>query len=57
VDYDDVNDLTEALQGIHTVLSFISQPESDGKSNAQKNLIDASIAAGVTRFAPSEYGR
>jgi hypothetical protein len=29
----------------------------DDENNSQKNLIDASIAAGVKRFAPSEYGR
>ncbi|RYO80438.1 hypothetical protein DL766_001326 [Monosporascus sp. MC13-8B] len=29
---------------------------SDPDQKAQKNLIDAAIAAGVKRFAPSEYG-
>ncbi len=57
VNYDDKNDLVETLQGIHTVLSFVNQPFVDLKNNSQKNLIDASIAAGVKRFAPSEYGR
>jgi uncharacterized protein YbjT (DUF2867 family) len=56
VDYSDKNDLVEALSGIHTVLSFVNQPMADHKNNSQKNLIDASIAAGVKRFAPSEYG-
>jgi uncharacterized protein YbjT (DUF2867 family) len=56
VNYNDKNDLVEALRGIHTVLSFVNQPMADLKNNSQKNLIDASIAAGVKRFAPSEYG-
>ena len=57
VNYNDKNDLVEALRGIHTVLSFVNQPPADLEDNSQKNLIDASIAAGVKRFAPSEYGR
>ncbi|OBT73192.1 hypothetical protein VF21_08702 [Pseudogymnoascus sp. 05NY08] len=55
VNYDDKPDLAEALRGIHTVLSFI-QLLSDPENNSQKNLIDASIVAGVKRFAPSEWG-
>jgi uncharacterized protein YbjT (DUF2867 family) len=57
VNYNDKNNLVEALRGIHTVLSFVNQPPADYENNSQKNLIDASIAAGVKRFAPSEYGR
>lgn len=56
VNYDDKPDLAEALRGVHTVLSFI-QLLSDPENNSQKNLIDASILAGVKRFAPSEWGR
>lgn len=55
VNYDDKANLTEALRGIHTLLSFV-QLLADPESKAQKNLIDAAIAAGVKRFAPSEYG-
>ncbi|KAI0813257.1 hypothetical protein GGR55DRAFT_565964 [Xylaria sp. FL0064] len=55
VDYNDKETLIEALQGIHTVLSFV-QLLSDPEQKAQKNLIDAAISAGVKRFAPSEYG-
>ncbi|KAI1177699.1 NAD(P)-binding protein [Nemania sp. FL0916] len=55
VDYQDVEALTQALKGIHTVLSFV-QLLSDPDQRAQKNLIDAAISAGVKRFAPSEYG-
>jgi len=46
----------KALHGIHTLLSFI-QLLADPEQKAQKNLIDAAVAAGVKRFAPSEYGR
>lgn len=57
VNYSDKNDLVEALQGIHTVLSFVNQPVvADHENNSQKILIDACIVAGVKRFAPSEYG-
>ncbi|OAX81234.1 hypothetical protein ACJ72_04425 [Emergomyces africanus] len=55
VDYDDTNDLMVALQGVHTLLSFV-QILSDTDQKSQKNLIDAAIGAGVKRFAPSEYG-
>ncbi|KIW89223.1 uncharacterized protein Z519_10076 [Cladophialophora bantiana CBS 173.52] len=54
VDYNDQADLIKHLQGVDTVLSFIvSHLDPDG--TAQKNLVDASIAAGVRRFAPSEW--
>ncbi|KAJ0418897.1 NmrA-like family protein [Aspergillus carlsbadensis] len=54
VDYDDKDALTRYLRGVHTVLSFIV-PTAVRAGAAQKNLIDASIAAGVRRFAPSEW--
>jgi uncharacterized protein YbjT (DUF2867 family) len=56
VNYNDKNDLAEALRGIHTVFSFVNQVVADHNNNSQRNLIDASVAAGVKRFAPSEYG-
>jgi uncharacterized protein YbjT (DUF2867 family) len=56
VNYEDKSDLVQALQGIHTVLSFI-QLLSDPENKSQKSLIDAAIIAGVKRFAPSEWGR
>ena len=55
VNYNDQSDLIEALRGTHTLLSFL-QVLSDPESKSQKILIDAAIAAGVKRFAPSEYG-
>jgi hypothetical protein len=42
------------LHGVDTVLSFIVAFE-DAEGTIQKNLIDASVAAGVKRFAPSEW--
>jgi len=56
VDYSDKAALTEAIRGVHTLLSFV-QIISDPYQKSQKNLIDAAISAGVKRFAPSEYGR
>ena len=53
VDYGDISQLAEALRGIHTVLSFMQVIET----KPQENLIDAAIAAGVKRFAPSQWGR
>ena len=55
VDYSNKARLAEHLQGVDTVLSFIVS-HADPVGTAQKNLIDASIAAGVRRFAPSEWG-
>jgi hypothetical protein len=55
VDYTDLASLTSALQGFHTVLSFFVV-HLDENCVGQKNLIHASIAAGVKRFAPSEWG-
>lgn len=54
VDYNDTASLINHLRGVDTVLSFIVS-HLDPEGTAQKNLIDASIAAGVRRFAPSEW--
>lgn len=56
VNYENKKDLVEALQGTHTLLSFV-QLLADPTNQSQKNLIDAAITARVKRFAPSEYGR
>ncbi|KAJ5722024.1 hypothetical protein N7488_000059 [Penicillium malachiteum] len=53
-DYTSVEQLTQVLQGVHTVLSFVTESEGGG-SPVQLNLIDASVNAGVKRFAPSEW--
>jgi len=53
-DYTDKGQLTKILGGVHTVLSFMLNVENPSGSE-QKVLIDSSIAAGVKRFAPSEW--
>jgi hypothetical protein len=54
--YSSVAELTETLRGTHTVLSFIAPHlDQDEAITVQKNLIDASMQAGVQRFAPSEW--
>jgi len=52
VDYESVSSLTSALKGIQVVVSTITTLAI----GAQKPLIDAAVAAGVTRFIPSEFG-
>ncbi|KAI9896771.1 hypothetical protein N3K66_007793 [Trichothecium roseum] len=53
-DYQDKAELVRLLQGVETVFSFF--PVHFDKGNAiQKRLIDASVEAGVKRFAPSEW--
>ncbi|KAF6816170.1 NmrA-like family protein [Colletotrichum musicola] len=46
-------------RGVHTVLSFLAGPDHQGAASAQQDaqisLIDASVRAGVKRFAPSEW--
>jgi len=53
-DYNDTSLLVQALQGVHTLLCFIT-PQSDPGNVSQKNLIDAAVKAGVKRYAPSEW--
>ncbi|KAK1236979.1 hypothetical protein MKX08_007927 [Trichoderma sp. CBMAI-0020] len=55
VDYSNQSALVEALKGTHTLLSFVQTMHESGQES-QKQLIDAAVAAGVKRFAPSEYG-
>ncbi|KAL1612326.1 hypothetical protein SLS60_000552 [Paraconiothyrium brasiliense] len=55
VDYTDRPSLTSALQGFDVCLSFLVV-HLDTNCTVQKNLIHACIAAGVKRFAPSEWG-
>lgn len=52
VDYTSLSSLTEALAGVHTVISTLSSLSS---GPAQILLIQAAAAAGVKRFAPSEW--
>ncbi len=53
VDYDSVASLTSALQGHQVVVASFPTAAAVG---SQYPLIDASVAAGVTRYFPSEYG-
>lgn len=56
--YNDVAELGRTLDGVHTVLSFLAgpiQPTASAQASNQIKLIDASIRAGVKRFAPSEW--
>lgn len=54
VDYTDIAGMTKHLRGTEVVLSFIVG-HLDPEGIAQKNLVDACIAARVKRFAPSEW--
>jgi hypothetical protein len=54
VNYLDLPSLISALQGFDTCLSFLVA-HLDTDNTTQKNLIHACIAAGVRRFAPSEW--
>lgn len=55
VDYTSVESLTEVLRGYEVCLSFLVIMDEAG-FEAQKNLIDACVAAGVKKFAPTEWG-
>ncbi|KAH7308669.1 hypothetical protein B0I35DRAFT_399133 [Stachybotrys elegans] len=52
--YEDKAELVGLLQGVHTVLCFLAV-HLDPRNANQKRLIDASVEAGVKRFAPSEW--
>ena len=52
VDYNDVESLTATLKGHDALVSTIAT----AAITQQENLIDASIAAGIKRLIPSEFG-
>ncbi|KXJ85765.1 hypothetical protein Micbo1qcDRAFT_221592 [Microdochium bolleyi] len=54
VNYDDPSSLQHVLAGTHTLLSFL-QLLSEAGQIAQRNLIEAAVAARVKRIAPSEW--
>ncbi|GKU07972.1 hypothetical protein FLAG1_10524 [Fusarium langsethiae] len=54
-DYQHVDELAKLLEGVHTILSFMSVAPGDTAAGAQQKLIDAAVRAGVKRFAPSEW--
>ena len=51
VSYSDPSTLAAALEGVHTVISTLSCRDP----STQLALLDASVKAGVKRFAPSEW--
>lgn len=55
VSYTDHASLTNALRGVHTVLSVIGGLKADEMRESQLALIAAAKEVGVKRFAPSEY--
>lgn len=52
VDFNSVESLTSALQGAHVVVSCLATLAI----GSQNPLIDASVAAGVRRYIPAEFG-
>ncbi|PVH91427.1 NAD(P)-binding protein [Periconia macrospinosa] len=55
VDYSSVDSLTAALQGVHTVICVLLAKDGTGESS-QINLLNAGLRAGISRFAPTEFG-
>lgn len=56
VDYSSVDSLTHGLAGVHTLISIIKANRSDQMVLSHDNMLKAAKAAGVQRFAPSEWG-
>lgn len=54
VDFSSVPDLTAALRGQDAVVSALA--DHGVRGGAQRTLADATAAAGVRRFVPSEFG-
>jgi hypothetical protein len=54
VDYTSHSSLVSALEGVHTLLSFIGGSAS-ALRDSQLALVAAAVEAGVQRFAPSEF--
>ncbi|KAJ5546901.1 hypothetical protein N7494_004486 [Penicillium frequentans] len=54
VDYKSVEQLKNALEGVHTVISCIAA-YGDDSTAAELSLLEAAKIAGATRFVPSEW--
>ncbi|KAF2096112.1 NAD(P)-binding protein [Rhizodiscina lignyota] len=54
VNYLSLRSLTATLKGVHTVISLL-KPLDDTWAFSQINLLNAAIAVGAKRFAPSEF--
>jgi uncharacterized protein YbjT (DUF2867 family) len=56
VDYNSVESLTHGLAGVHTLISIIKSNDPEQMVLHHQNMLEAAEAAGVKRFAPSEWG-
>ncbi|KAJ5527857.1 hypothetical protein N7513_012016 [Penicillium frequentans] len=54
VDYESVEQLKNALEGVHAVISCIAA-YGDDSTAAELSLLEAAKIAGTTRFVPSEW--
>lgn len=54
VDYRSIEQLKNALEGVHTVISCIAA-YGDDSTTAELSLLEAAKIAGATRFVPSEW--
>ncbi|EWZ89459.1 hypothetical protein FOWG_09159 [Fusarium oxysporum f. sp. lycopersici MN25] len=54
ISYEDKSELVKHLRGVDVVLNFIVVNE-DAENTVGKFVIDAAVAAGVKRYAPSEW--
>lgn len=55
VDYDSIPSLTQALDGVDTIVSFLAIYDYDEDIRVNKNVIEAAKAVGAKRFIPCEY--
>ena len=55
VDYNSVQSLSKALEGVHTLISVAKLRGEEPMLSFNRSLLQASKEAGVKRFAPSEF--
>lgn len=56
VDYDSLDSLKQGLRGVHTLISVIKEYDQGRMVMCHQTMLEAAKAAGVRRFAPSEFG-
>ena len=56
VGYDSVESLTQGLTDVHTLISIIKPNHFDELVPLHQKMLEAAKAAGVKRFAPSDWG-
>lgn len=56
VDYNELEGLKTALQGVDTIISTLLAHNPDEWISTQVNLLHAGLAVGVKRFTPSDWG-